>query len=412
MESKTFATGTLTQRPEHRRFNILAVAIGALLVSIACGNAATPNAVTGSYTIGADGALSGSFGVDGTPPINGIKAGIDSANANGGAGGHQIKLIVRDDGSDPTRAVANIREFSTIGVSAMMGFTASAPSAGAAPLAGQLQIPMLATSLANTFLHPVQPYVYTSDADYAKYAAAQVNIVKQLAGTGTVPSSPRIAVFNFATPAGQAWHDAIVPVIKADGFQLVDQEATSPASTDYGPQVARLAAAKPDAILDIINSTGITALTNAMIAAGMPSATLIVGFPSTTSLAFMKALPWKSFIAMSTANFPLNSNVQVLKDARTEAAKLGADPNVLLYLVGYMQALVVVDALKRCGYPCSATQMQAALDKTDLDTHGLSFGKLAFSSSNHAAVTTVGFLKVDSSGSAVTVGKPIDFATI
>jgi ABC-type branched-subunit amino acid transport system substrate-binding protein len=369
--------------------------------------------VSGEYTIGADGALSGSFGVDGTPPINGIKAGIDNANANGGAGGHKIKLVVRDDASDPTRAVANVREFSTIGVSAMMGFTASAPSAGAAPLAGELEIPMLATSLANTFLHPVQPYVYTNEADYAKYAAAQVYIVKQLAGKGSLPSSPRIAIFNFATPAGQAWNAAIVPIIKANGFQLVDQEATSPASTDYGPQVARLAGAKPDAILDIINSTATTALTNAMIAAGMPTTTLIVGFPSTTSLAFLKALPWKNFLAPSTANFPLESNVQVLKDARTQAQKLNADPNVYLYLLGYMQALIVVDALKRCGYPCSTKQMQSALDKTDLDSHGLAFGKLKFSPTNHSAITTVAFLKVDpGTGNAARVGEPIDISTL
>jgi branched-chain amino acid transport system substrate-binding protein len=409
MERSSVEIATLGRHSKKHRFGTLAMAVGILMVSIACGNGSSTG---GDYTIGADGALSGSFGVDGTPPINGIKAAIDSTNTSGGVNGHKIKLVVRDDASDPTRAVANVREFSTLGVSAMMGFTASAPSAGAAPLAGELKIPMLATSLANTFLHPVQPYVYTNEADYAKYAAVQVFIVKQLAGTGTLPSKPRIAIFNFATPAGQAWNAAIVPIIKSNGFQLVDQEATSPASTDYGPQVARLAAAKPDAILDIINSTAITALTNAMIAAGMPTTTLIVGFPSTTSLAFLKALKWKNFIAPSTANFPLDSSVPVLKDARDEAQKLNADPNVYLYLLGYMQGLIVVDALKRCGYPCSPNQMQAALDSTNLDTNGLAFGKLVFSPTNHSAITTVSFLKVDpTTGTAVQVGQPIDIST-
>lgn len=368
---------------------------------------------TGDYVLGVDGSVSGSLGIDGVNTVNGIRAGLDIANAHGGANGHHIGIVVRDDGSDPTRAVANVREFKSLGASAMIGFTASAPSAGAAPLAQELAIPLFAAVIASTALNPVQKYIFTSDADYTKYAAAQVDIVKQLAGTAGVPASPRIAIFNFASPAGQAWHDAILPVISKDGFQLVAQESSLPSSTDYSAQVARIAAAKPDVILDIINPTGIKALTNAMISQGMPSSTLIVGFISTTTLAFMSSLPWKNFISLTTANFPLDSTVPVLKDARTEAAYLGQDPNYLLYLNGYMQALIMVDALKRCGYPCSGAKMASALENTNLDTAGLAFGPLVLSPTSHAAITRAGFLKVDpTTNKAVAVGKPIDLAAV
>jgi hypothetical protein len=57
---------------------------------------------------------------------------------------------------------------------------------------------------------------------------------------------------------------------------------------------------------------------------------------------------------------------------------------------GYVQAYVMSQALKKCGYPCSSDKLQSTLESLhNLDTKGLTFGKWVYSHSDHSGIQGV-----------------------
>lgn len=58
--------------------------------------------------------LSGPIGFIGVLGVNSMQLEVDRINAEGGVGGAQLRLEVRDDELDPAKAVANVREFAAI----------------------------------------------------------------------------------------------------------------------------------------------------------------------------------------------------------------------------------------------------------------------------------------------------------
>ena len=405
---KVFVRGL---RAPHRVIPALLLVMSVAAVgSIGASAGAVNSHKSGSYTLADDESLTGPFGTQGIPVSDGIQAAVAVANAHGGVNGHKVKLIVRDDQSSAATAVTNFNEFASDNVSAVVGVTASTASSAMAPLANSDHIPLLSTDLATTLLSPPQPYIFTSDANYANYAAAQVGIVKQLAAAGKLPKTPRIAILSFSTPAGQSWAASVLPAAAKDGFPVVAQLATLPSSTNYGPQAASIASSKPNVILDIVNEAALAALVPAMQSAGVSNSTLLVGFISDTQLSFMKALGWPDFISMSPDNFPQSSHAAVLNSPRNEAKTFNVDPNQTLYLQGYAAGLIALNALARCGYPCNGQKMKKAIQTTNLNTKGLSTSNLIINTTNHAAVHSVTFLGVDPlSGKLEVVGKPISF---
>ena len=60
-----------------------------------------------AYVIGVTGALTGPPAGTNAPPIEGLRLYVDRLNAGGGVNGKKIRLIVLDDGAEPSKAAAN-----------------------------------------------------------------------------------------------------------------------------------------------------------------------------------------------------------------------------------------------------------------------------------------------------------------
>src|SRR3979409_277750 len=63
--------------------------------------------------VGWPGPLSGPPGGTNAPPIEGLRLYVDRLNAGGGVNGKKIRLIVLDDGAEPSKAAANAKRFIT-----------------------------------------------------------------------------------------------------------------------------------------------------------------------------------------------------------------------------------------------------------------------------------------------------------
>ena len=70
------------------------------------GGAATAGGTKSEIVLGSIGTDSGPFGALTLPEIHGAKAWVSDINARGGLNGHPVRLIIHDDGGDPSKALS------------------------------------------------------------------------------------------------------------------------------------------------------------------------------------------------------------------------------------------------------------------------------------------------------------------
>lgn len=90
---------------------LVALTVSALALATSTGSSvaaakSTPGVTDKDVTVGLVNPSSGSFGAQFGPYVDGVKARIYIANKAGGVNGRKIRLVVKDDAGDPTRAKA------------------------------------------------------------------------------------------------------------------------------------------------------------------------------------------------------------------------------------------------------------------------------------------------------------------
>src|SRR5262245_35206174 len=74
---------------------------------------ALPAAAQYAYLVGVTAALTGPPASTYAPAVDALRIYIDRVNAAGGVNGKQIKLVIEDDGAQPSKAAANTKKLIT-----------------------------------------------------------------------------------------------------------------------------------------------------------------------------------------------------------------------------------------------------------------------------------------------------------
>lgn len=157
-------------------------------------------------------------------------------------GGEKIKLIVLDDGSDPTGAVKNTRRFIAQNqVDVLLGSSGVPAVLAMAPVAAEARTLQLAFAPAPrpggpgdwTFPLP-QPVSLMSDALARRMVADRVK---------------RVAFLGWNEGYGEMWLQAFSASAKQAGLEVVATERFAPPDTAITSQALKVMAAKPDAVL-------------------------------------------------------------------------------------------------------------------------------------------------------------------
>jgi branched-chain amino acid transport system substrate-binding protein len=116
--------------------------------------AAEPGVTDTEVTVGVSTPLSGPAALWGTTAL-GMKAWADYINEQGGIHGRKINVIIKDDGYNPTRSMANLQEMKD-SVFAICGLLGSAPCGASKDWFPDNQIPLI-TAYANVRIYSNQP---------------------------------------------------------------------------------------------------------------------------------------------------------------------------------------------------------------------------------------------------------------
>jgi branched-chain amino acid transport system substrate-binding protein len=166
------------------------------------------------------------------PAVDGAEAAVEYLNAQGGADGRQIELMVRDNASDATRAVQTYQELADSGASIIVGGLFSQNCAALRPVAARVEVPNVCLS-PNDLDEAAPPYQYgvgaatrQLDVNVYEYLARQADTVGTLVAT------------DFSGEQATEWAE--------DGEQAnditVQVEGTDAAATTFRPQLQKMMA--------------------------------------------------------------------------------------------------------------------------------------------------------------------------
>jgi ABC-type branched-subunit amino acid transport system substrate-binding protein len=335
----------------------------------------------------------------------GIEAAFNAANANGGVHGRQLRLIAMDDGYEPGRTAATMRQlYERDQVFGVIGNVGTPTAVVALPYALERKMLFFGAFTGAGLLRndPPDRYVFNYRASYAEETAAVVNYlvkVKHIA-------PEQIAVFAQQDAYGDAGFAGVAKAIRAlrgdetailrlnyqrntidveDAINQLQQRRRSPIKAVIMVPTYR-AAAKfiektrdlyPDIIYTSVSFVGSTALANEL---------MLLGKKYTAGVIVTQVVP------------AVDGHSSLALDYKSALAKYfaGQDPDYVS-LEGYVDANVLIAALQRNGRQLDTEKLVGTLENLhDLDV-GLGTA-VSFSRSEHQAVHKVWGTQLDANG--------------
>ena len=377
----------------------LAVAAGLLLA--ACSSPSTTSSSSSSkpYVIGEIEDLTAGLTFLDVPWHQGLVAAVDGVNARGGVRGHKIQLITLDSAGSATTAVTDFHQLVSVDHAiAVVGLGDSIVDAALLPLATSAHIPLVAVAPPSGEIFPVNRYMYEYSPSTTAEADVQLAYLQSLAGAG---STGRVAVFGYDTPQGQGFSSAVATDAAKYGFKVAGDFLVSPTATDYSTQAAQIAQSHATAIVSAVAGPSVATLMKDLKAVGVAPTTPITAFAGVA----VPSAPWSSFAVV--ADYRTSGSepgvVTYLKDVKAA----GYDASSPTVVEGYAGGLLISQALGRCGFPCTSSGLQTALDSTNTNLSGLAFGPVVWSAKSHVGPTVFSTLVYSSTGAPGSYSKPV-----
>src|ERR1700761_1205401 len=172
-------------------------------------------------------------------------------------GGVPLKLIVLDDGGDPTNATTNARRFVTESkADVIMGSSTTPPTIAVSNVANEAGIPHIGLAP-----FPITPERAKWSVDMPQPVPIMGKVLYEHMKAHNVKT---VGYIGYSDSYGDLWFNDFKNQGGAMGLTLVDEERFARPDTSVAGQVLKLVAANPDAIL--IGASG--------TAAGLPQSTL------------------------------------------------------------------------------------------------------------------------------------------
>jgi ABC-type branched-subunit amino acid transport system substrate-binding protein len=343
--------------------------------------------------IGMANALSGpasGLGVD-------LKAGADAflakVNAAGGVNGRRIVLVSKDDGYEPEKtAVATKALIEQDKVFALFGYVGTPTSAAAVPLASRANVPYLFPFTGAEFLrNPVNKWVFNVRASYFDETELMVERLTKDAG------AKKIALFIQDDAFGEAGKAGVNRALHKRDMKVAEEARYKRNTLDVDEGLAKIKAAAPDGVVFIGTYASLGAVVKKAKAQGIKAKFMTVSFIGTAGFIREAGADGDGVYITQVMPSP-DSAAPVVKQFLQD---MKGGPVNYSSLEGYVDAAVLVEALKKAGANPTRAGFVSALEGLNTDIGGL---KLGFSATNHQGAKDV-FLTVVRGGKAVQVDK-------
>src|SRR5438270_5875448 len=193
--------------------------------------------------IGVTQPLTGAFAASGNYVVQGAKMAEDAINAEGGVLGRKIQLVIEDNKSNPTEAVATAEKLiSKDKVPVLMGAWSSTLTLAVMPKLMEYEVPMLVeTSSSGKITTSGNPYIFRISPTSEMEARAFAAMVKKF----NIKKADFLATNNdFGLGASHEFSQ----MLKKECVQVGVMETMDPKATDFSAQLAKIKASGADTL--------------------------------------------------------------------------------------------------------------------------------------------------------------------
>ena len=215
-----------------------------LFVALSLTALAGPAGAAEELRIGALLSVTGPAAFLGAPEARTLEMLAEQANARGGIAGHKVRLIVKDTGGSPEKAVSFARQLiDEEKVFAIIGPSTSGETMAVKAIAEEGKTPLVSLAAAEVIVNPVAPHVFKTAQKDSHAAALVFQDMKRRGIT-------RIAFFSSNTGFGKAGKEQVARLAPEHGIQIVLDEVYDKAATDLTAEATKLKGSNAQAVLN------------------------------------------------------------------------------------------------------------------------------------------------------------------
>jgi len=326
----------------------------------------SPAAFAEDILLGMSTALSGPTAQLGTAMRDGVLLGLERANKEGGIQGRRLRLLVLDDGYEPTRTAPNMRRLiEEEKVLAVIGNVGTPTAIASLPLVRKHDIPFMAPFSGAGVLRqePPEKYVFNFRASYAEEIAAMVDAL--LTHGGLQPRD--IAFFTQRDGYGDAGYTGGFAALKRHG--LTDERQVlhvryprNTLAVENALADILLTERAPRAIIMVGAYAPCAKFIRLARESGLHSLFLSVSFVGGEFLAEELGSAGDDVLVTQVVPHPLTGTAPVVREYRDDLAAAGESAPGYVGLEGYISARLLVKALKGLEAPPSREGIAQALE--------------------------------------------------
>ena len=353
---------------------------------------AEPGVDAGELRLGMVNAQSGPAAGLGQGVRDGVQAYLIRTNAAGGVHGRRLSLLVRDDGYEPRRTADLTRELIGSGsVFALLGYVGTPTSRAAMPAVLEAGVPYLFPFTgAEVLRHPMHPWVFNVRASYFAETEVLANYMTEVLGLR------RIALLMQDDSFGETAKSGLAGALQLRGLKLEAEARFLRNSLEVAGAVRQLREVDPEAIFFVGTYRQLAAAIREARAGGMQARFFTLSFVGTDNL-IAEAGPLAEDVLISqVVPSPEDVSLPLVRDYR---AAMAGSPMGYTSLEGYINAAVLVEALRRAGPQPTRARLVKELSTLDIDLGGF---RVTFGPDDHQGSDAVFLTRIEQ-GKAVPV---------
>jgi len=374
-----------------------------LVAAPAVGYGQTPGVTNDTIKIGSPYAVTGANAQYGLARVS-TKMAFDEINRRGGIHGRKIELIMEDGACDRAKMVAAVTKLiHSDQVFAIFGGVCSTAVKAASASTIEAKAPWFVLSpAAQNIMEPFTPYIFGARPSSFDQTEVLVRASKQ-------ENYKRIALMASSDDYGVQARRGVEKAVPELGLQLVATEVHNFGDTDFVPQLLKIRAANPDAILITSYLKEIAIILRQSYELGLKAPRLATASVTTTIEKIVPKEALDNLIAVT----PLRdiedgpTFAEFRNALRAAAPDLAAQPGMPDYLVimGYYNVRIFAEGLKRAGRDLTREKFIAALESIQGFDTGALAGKVSFSKSDHDGLRSLGYYRYTVDKASGTLGR-------
>ena len=197
-----------------------------------------------AVTIGAIFPLSGGVAYYGSESRDGIVLAVEEINAAGGLLGKKINLVSEDDEGNAEKTVNAFTKLTTRDkITIMLGSSTSGPTQAISSLAQQNKVVLISPSATNIDVTKAGDFIFR-----ACFIDPFQGVVGADFAYGTLGSRRAAVLYDAGADYNAGLAESFRNQFKANGGQIVADEAYQSGDVDFNAQVTRIRAANPDVV--------------------------------------------------------------------------------------------------------------------------------------------------------------------